>query len=185
MTVFSTLRSRQFADRQNQVTEQIIAFRLLEEWFAVPILAVKKVIPLGKIYGDPNNQGISFTSYNNRELLVIDVAKYIFSGLPVSHNAETDKLLNHETELQDFNTTESKYLLILQAQNHQDIGLPIDSQPTMYRIDSSAFKALPEIYLEKSNIQYISSKIIEIPETPVMFLLDNQKLINSVIKKDI
>lgn len=181
MSIFSTLRSRQFANRQNQAKQQIIAFRLFEEWFAVPILAVYKVIPLGKIYGDPGNKGISFTNYDDKELLVIDVAKYIFSGLTNSNSPETKTTDDNRADLQGFEAMELRYLIILEDQNTNLVGLPIDSQPLMYRVEQSAFKALPQIYLEKTNIQYISSQIIEIPETPVMFFLDTEKLTTSVI----
>ena len=69
-----------------------------------------------------------------------------------------------------------RYLLILENEGSL-LGLPIDSPPTMYRVESNAFKPLPEAYLKQGNIKCVSSQIIELPNLPPLFILDCQKLI--------
>ena len=214
MAIFSTLRSRRFAAVQTETTEQIITFCLREEWFALPILAVQKVIPLGKVYGDPQGTGVSITAYEEQEIIVIDVAKFIFQdssssnrkssdfGLRTSGRQEferdTSLLLNKfdsEPEQSDFdlvfsemNTVTSelswldweqqRYLVIinLYKENQDLLGLPIDSQPIMRRVTKSNFKALPQAYLDRGNINCVSEEIIELPEHPPIFLLNPQSL---------
>lgn len=173
MSTFSTLRSRRMANKKARAIQQMIGFRLDREWFALPILAIHRVIPLGKIYGDPQNTGISLTNYEGRELLVIDVAKQIFNDIkPTEHDRETTDLTTENI----FDLEQQRYLLILQDDGNF-FGLPIDSPPTMYRVESNAFKPLPEAYLQQGNIQCVSSQIIELPELPPLFILDRQKLI--------
>jgi chemotaxis signal transduction protein len=179
MTIFSTFRSRRMANKKARSVEQMIGFRLDREWFALPILAIHKVIPLNKVYGDPQNTGISVTNYEGQKLLVIDVARQIFNNQVSIKQPESSNSL-----MQDFLTLEQqRYLLILETETNNLIGLPIDSQPTMYRVDNSAFKPLPEVYLAQGNIQCVSSEIIEFPDLPPLFVLDPQKLILSIKKK--
>ena len=173
MTTFSTLRSRRMSNKKARAVQQMIGFRLDREWFALPILAIHRVVPLGKIYGDPQNTGISLTTYEERELLVIDVAQQIFNDT---------KSIEHDEEKADFDLEnmfdleQQRYLLILENENNL-FGLPIDSPPTMYRVESNAFKPLPEAYLKQGNIKCVSSQIIELPDLPPLFILDCQKLI--------
>ena len=175
MPIFSTLRSRRMANQKARAIFQTIGFRLDREWFALPILAIHKVIPLGEIYGDPHDTGISITTYEGEEILVIDVAKRIFSDRVSLTRSETI-----DTVTDNFlDSAQQRYLLILQGNEQRRIGLPIDSQPIMYRVEKTAFKPLPEAYLERGNIQCITSEIIELPDTPPLFVLDAQKLLSS------
>lgn len=173
MATFSTLRSRRMANKKARAVQQMIGFRLDREWFALPILAIHRVVPLGKIYGDPQNTGISLTTYEEEELLVIDVAKQIFNNTKsIAYNEETT---NFATE-NIFDLEQQRYLLILENESSL-LGLPIDSPPTMHRVEYNAFKPLPEAYLKQGNIKCVSSQIIELPDLPPLFILDRQKLI--------
>lgn len=87
MAVFSPLTSRRSTNRKAQATQQLIVFRLYSEGFALPIRAVQKVIPKGKIYGAPQGGAAGLTLYQDRELLVIDVDHRIFKGVPIAKQA--------------------------------------------------------------------------------------------------
>jgi purine-binding chemotaxis protein CheW len=160
MAIFSPLRSRRFAERQTEANEQMLTFRLCQEWFALPIDGVQKVVLLGKVYGDPNNTGISLTLYQERELLVIDVGHRIFGRSP------SENLTGEQT----------RYLLIVQNAKGDLVGLPVDSPPAIRRVPKSAFKTLPETYLAQGNIQCISSQTIELDDGTTFFLLDRDRL---------
>ena len=194
MAIFSTLRSRRMNHKKAQAIQQMIGFRLDREWFALPILAIYKVIPLGKVYGDPQDTGISLTTYEGQEILVIDVAKQIFNQVaPTLETTEITTSVETNKDLLDLN--QQRYLLILEDLQGETpandssskvsnfIGLPIDSQPTMYRVEATAFKPLPEAYLDRGNIQCVSSEIIEVPHVPPLFVLDAQKLMASIKTK--
>jgi purine-binding chemotaxis protein CheW len=171
MTLFSTLRSERSATLQKEAIQQFITFRLREEWFALPILTVQKVIPLEKVYGDPQGTGVSFTNYRDQQIMVVDVGKRIFGEKTISLPT-----LDEYDIFSQFHEEEQRYLLIIHQEDQDMIGLPIDSQPAIRRVFSSAFKPLPQGYLALGNIQCISSQIIEIPDHPPIFILEHQQL---------
>lgn len=181
MAIFSTMRSRRLANKETQNIIQVIGFRLHQEWFALPILSIHKIVPLGKVYGDPQNTGISITSYDGREILVIDVAKKIFNGAiePIKESTAKPNLQIANSE----DLTVQRYLAILSVENDSLVGLPIDSKPTMYRLEQAAFKTLPDAYLQQGNIRCVSSEFIELEELPPLFVLDPQKLVASMKHK--
>jgi chemotaxis signal transduction protein len=162
MSIFSTLRSRRFETRTIDNSQQMIAFRLAEEWFALPILEIYKVIPLGTIVGDPGGRGIGIVTYERREVLIVDVAKLIFPRSDISPFSSDEP--------------QQRYLILLEEEGNNIIGLPIDSQPVMYRVNPSDFRALPEAYLVKGNIKCISSQMIALSDRPPIFLLNRQQL---------
>jgi purine-binding chemotaxis protein CheW len=173
MTIFSTLRSRRFANKQQETTEQMITFRLRREWFAVPILTIHKVVILGEVYGDPHKTGISITKYEGKEILVVDVGQRIFN------NCQPGEIIEEKTESETSSlllSRQQRYLIILHSQEHDLIGLPIDSEPVMRYVAQSAFKPLPENYLVQGNIQCVSSQIIDLPDFPPIFLIKTEQL---------
>lgn len=166
MAIYSPLRSRRFAARQTKANIQLIGFRLRQEWFALPIDAVKKVVPLGNVYGDPQGTGISLTNYQGRELLVVDVGRRIFGD-------RDNSLAQSPTS----NPPEQRFLLIVRGDRDTMVGLPIDSPPSICRVPETAFTPLPEIYLDRGNIHCIASTTIQMPDRPPMFLLDAERLV--------
>lgn len=163
MTLYSHRISRRSSGKNNTNTQQIITFLLGEEWFALPIDVIQKVVQLGKVYGDPQKKGVSLTHYQGQELLVIDVARRIFSTEILSSNQNTD---------------ETRFLLIIHNENNEIVGLPIDSSPSILKVSESAFIPLPDIYLTQGNIHCISSTLIQINEQQSFFLLDVTQLMS-------
>lgn len=163
MAIFSPLRYRRFAARQTEPTQQIIAFRLRQEWFALPLNVVRKVISMGNVYGDPKGTGISLTVYQEQELLVVDVSHRIFGETLQSHHNSN-------------NIIHQRFLLIVQTNAEDCIGLPIDSLPEIHRVPSSAFTSLPDAYLVQGNIQCISATSIQLTDRPPLFLLNPDAL---------
>ncbi|EAZ92466.1 chemotaxis protein CheW [Crocosphaera chwakensis] len=163
MTIYSHRPSRRSPGKTTQNTQQIITFLLGEEWFALAIDAIQKVLQLGKVYGDPQRKGVSLTHYQGQELLVIDVARRIFG---------TETLSSHQ------NTDQTRFLLIIHNNNNEIVGLPIDSSPSILRVSESAFIPLPDTYLTQGNIHCISSTIIQVNEQQSFFLLDVNQLMS-------
>ena len=170
MAIYSPLRSRRFAARQTEATQQLIAFRLRQEWFTLPVHAVQKVVQMGKVYGDPQGTGISLTNYQDKELLVVDVGHRIFAEAP-----NPDLASEEVKKTNDF--TQQRFLLIVQSEAGDLVGLPIDSPPAIRRVPESAFTPLPEAYMAQGNIQCISSKMVQLTNQPPLFLLDPNRLV--------
>ena len=168
MSILSPIQSRRFNRQAKEKDLQIITFLLYQEWFALKLEDVNKVILLNDIYGDPKGTGVSLTTYQNQELVVIDVSYKIFGNSP-NYQTNIDMLKNKE---------EPSYLIILENSQGEKISLPIDKAPLIKRVKETSFKPLPEIYLKRENIKCLSSKIIEVVnESPShYFLLDKNKL---------
>ena len=173
MAIYSPLRSRRLAAQQVEVTQRLITFELRAQAFALPLDRVHKVIALNapgervrsRLYGDPNRTGVSLTTYQGQELVVIDIAERIFG------NTETS-LLPTSTHYPDATAPAVRYLLIVEPEPDCLVGVPIDSPPTIQAIQLSAFKPLPEIYQQHSKIHCVSAMSIDLPDRPSIFLLD-------------
>jgi chemotaxis signal transduction protein len=182
MAIYSPLRSRRLAAQQVEATQRLITFKLGEETFALPLDGVHKVT---KLYGDPGGTGVSLTTYQGRELVVIDVGHRIFGKAPqvLPPNPKKGSGMVDPTRRSDL----VRYLLILQSDpiaataefDRRLVGLPIDSPPTIQSIQASAFQPLPEIYRQSSNIHCVSSFSIDIPDRPSIFLLDVAAIVGS------
>jgi purine-binding chemotaxis protein CheW len=175
MAIFSPLTSRRSTRRAAEATQQLIVFRLLSEGFALPIRAVQKVIPMGDIYGAPQGSGVSLTLYQDRELLVIDIEQRIFRGAPSLDSSESTLGLRAQLELDD--TTQARFLLIVQSSQGKLVGLPIDSPPSLQRVPESAFTPLTSDYISEGNIRCVSALIVQNNDEPPLFLLNPEKLV--------
>jgi chemotaxis signal transduction protein len=183
MAIYSPLRSRRLAAQQVEATQRLITFKLGEEMFALPMDGVHKVTKLDRLYGDPGGTGVSLTTYQGRELVVIDVGHRIFGKAPqvLPPSPKKGSGMVDPTRSSDL----VRYLLILQSApsdgttEQRLVGLPIDSPPTIQSIQASAFQPLPEIYRQSSNIHCVSSFSIDMPDRPSIFLLDVATIVGS------
>ena len=197
MAVFFPINSRRANHRKAKPTQQLIAFRLYSERFALPIRAVHKVIQMSKIYGAPQGGRVGITLYQEQELIVIDVAHRIFKGksnqnlslsssLTETENMETENSIDELNSSFNINipisestkpedeqdNTEQGYLLIVQNRTGNIVGLPIEERPGLLRVHDEAFKPLTSNYLNQGNIQCISALIVPSSEEPPLFLLN-------------
>jgi chemotaxis signal transduction protein len=170
MAIYSPLRSRRLAARDRvEQTQRLITFKLDVETFALPLDRVHKVTTFDRVYGDPNATGVSLTTYQGRELVVIDVGLRIFgraaqilppSPKPALSNSDREEL------------AAVKYLLVLQPTPDRLVGLPIDSPPSIQSLSLSAFQPLPDLYRQHSQIHCVSGFSLGTSEHPAIFLLD-------------
>lgn len=154
------------AQQPHAVTVPLIAFQLRQIWFAVPMTAIVRVMPLGPIYGDPQHTGISVTRYDDQELTVVDVGHRIFSD-PGALPAEV---------LDDATPATQSCLVVLQTRQGERIGLPIDSQPEVRRVPETQIVPLPETYRQHGNIHCISTLSVQAADQPPLFILDPDQL---------
>lgn len=172
MAIFSSVRSQRGANRNTEATEQLIAFQLREEWFALPVAAVQKVIPLGTMHGDPNHTGIGLTLHQGQEITVVDVGHRIFNEA-----ASASEALEAPSALETDDVKASQRCLVLvKTEEGGVVGMPIDSQPTIRRAGKSQFAPLPSSYLSRGNIHCVSSMIVDDGGVEPLFLLDPEQL---------
>jgi purine-binding chemotaxis protein CheW len=159
MTLLSSLRSRRSSRLPTTQRISLIVFRLSLEWFALPIEQVERVIPLETVYGDPQGTGISLTRYQNQEVMVLDVGVRIFADAALTPSLGKN------------------FLVILAAIGQDSFGIPVESPPSLRRVEESSFTPLPDSYLWRGNIHCLSSNLVHIPDHPAVFLLDINQLL--------
>lgn len=175
MAIFSPLTSRRSTRRHTERAQQLIVFRVRSEGFALPIWAVQKVIPMGKIYGASQGAGVSLTLYQDQELIVIDVERRIFrESLSLSSSSSA---LIQESAFPINDTNRGRYLLIVQSSQVKQVGLPIEEPPSLLRVPESAFAPLTKNYLSEGNIRCVSALIKLDNNEPPLFLLNPDQLV--------
>jgi purine-binding chemotaxis protein CheW len=176
MAVFSPLTSRRSTRRKGaDATQQLIVFRLRNEGFALPIMAVQKVISMGNIYGAPGGAGVSLTLYQDQELIVIDVGCRIFREAPSLNSEPSIESQSSALVLDD--KTLQRYLLIVQSSQGKLVGLPLEDPPSLHRVPSSSFAPLPSDYISYGNIRCVSALIKLNNDEPPLFLLNPDQLV--------
>jgi len=174
MATLSRLAARA-AHAKADAKQQLILFSLQGEWFALPIVAAQKVIPMGAVYGSSQGFGTGLTHYLGHDIPVIDIMQKIFVNSSQSRLLIGDSPSSAESNADP--SSLEKYLLIVQnVHNGELIGLPIDSQPTLRRIPQSAFAPIPPTYLSDGKIRCISALIKGDKGHPPAFLLNLEQL---------
>ncbi|HEY9627138.1 MAG TPA: chemotaxis protein CheW [Coleofasciculaceae cyanobacterium] len=177
----SSSLSRRLANRRAEATQKLIVFCIHQTWFTLPIQAAEKVVSLGQVYGAPDGQGLRFTHYQDRQILVIDAKERIFGrreAIKLIAPQQTAELQPSPESLPDTDlpVVSSAYLLIVQDLQGESVGIPLDSQPMLRRVPLSAFKPLPTAYLVEGNIRCISALVVIPAESP-LFLLNLEQLL--------
>lgn len=164
--VSSSLRSRRSSSRQAAPTQQILVFRLRQDWFALPIQVVHKVIPLDALYGSTPNSASGLVLYNHQEIPVIDVEQRIYG-------------VSHRLTAGAGEPNSRRYLLIVQNMQGEFVGLPIDEQPALERVPESAFSPLSSTYLTEGTIRCVSALVVSNQAHPPLFLINLNLLMQS------
>jgi chemotaxis signal transduction protein len=171
----ATFVSRRAASRRAEPTQQLIAFRIQQEWFALPIQVAHRVIPLEQLYGAAQGGEVSLTHYQDREISVIDVSRRIF-GQPPRQNLlpgfASGEPLQPPLETQ----VQPRSLLIIQCAQVELIGIPLDSPPMLHRVPKSAFAPLPAAYLLEGKIRCVSALVTVSSDRPPLFFLNLDQL---------
>ncbi|MBC7971139.1 MAG: chemotaxis protein CheW [Verrucomicrobia bacterium] len=171
-------RSQRLRSRKAEFTHQIIVFRLRQEWFALPIQAAQKVIPLGKVYGAGAGSAIGLTLYQDREIPLLDIQQRIFGTATqalLTGNPSPPK--QNASHVDPFSL--GRFLLLVQTITGATIGFPLDAQPMLRRVPESAFTPLSATYLAEGQLRCIKCLIIPAPEQPPIFLLNLDQLLQA------
>lgn len=171
----SSVRSRRIANRQTEARQQLITFQIRGERFAIPVGSVRKVIPIAEVYGDPKQTGISLTHYQGQEILVVDVGHRIFAEAPLTV-AEPELAADQRSTSAPADLQQQQCLVLIQNIEGGLVGVPIDSQPAILWAPESQVTPLPASYLNRGNINAVSSMIVGEGGTAPFFLLDPEQL---------
>ena len=155
MTTASSLRLRRLGDRPTEVQKQLISFRLHGTDFLIPIEAAYKAI----VFDEPIEP-------NQLETLELEVEQRMLPIIDSKH------LILGEAPTPPGQLSPIHIALIIQNNTGQAVVLPIDSAPSLCRINESNLVSLPKTY----KVQCVE-KITEATATPPLhFLLDEEQL---------
>jgi chemotaxis signal transduction protein len=166
MATLSSLRSRRFANRVAEATVQLIAFRLRQDWFALPIDAVQRVASVQSGDSISNESGVMVNLVDQQGLTVIDVDRRIFVQAGLSLNRAT---LSAETQ-------QDPCFIILQPKEGETFGLSIDSRPQLRRIAQSLIIPLSSTHPAYKQLKSVDFIANQTEDTQPLFLLDPAQL---------
>jgi chemotaxis signal transduction protein len=160
------LRSRRFADRAIEPTQQYITFQLRQYTFALPIDRLKRVSQL-KGEADVVAADLSAPVDAREDVRWIDVDQRLFAAV------STPDLRKAEI------APPRQAVAILFGNAAGDtIGLAIDTQPKMQRIARSQISPLLEDRTDILPLQSVCLSQIQMEGENTIFLLDLEKLCN-------
>jgi chemotaxis signal transduction protein len=160
------LRSRRFADRAIEPTQQYITFQLRQHSFALPIEHLKRVSLL-KGEADPIAD-LSTPVNEQEEVRLIDVDRCIFAAVNTPVRGAADMA----------NPQQDSCIILLSDSTGHTVGLAIDTQPKMQRIARSQIFPLLEDKAYPSLLQSVCVSRIQMEGDNTIFLLDLEKLCN-------
>jgi chemotaxis signal transduction protein len=166
MATLSSLRSRRFANRVAEATVQLIAFRLRQDWFALPIDAVQRVASVQSDDSISNESGVMVNFVDQQGLTVIDVDRRIF--------VQAGLLLNRATLSSE--PQQDQCFIILQPKEGETFGLSIDSRPQLRRIPQSLIIPLSSTHTAYKQLKSVDFIVNQTEDTQPLFLLDPAQL---------
>lgn len=182
MAILSTLKSRRLRPHKSDPVQQIIVFQIRQEWFALPIFAVKKVVPRDDTHGGYRSSGARLTVYEGKEMLILDISHQVFGATdhpPYRSIPPAIDSAPQSSEQPPFAQSTSGYLMIIRNRQGDLFGLPIESAPAVRRFSTSDIIPLPSNYAAKVNIQCVSGLIPQSGNQSILFLLNPDQLLQS------
>ena len=169
MAIISPKRFQRSRISQAEKTCQLLIFQAISqpgaEWFALPIHSVIQVVPKGEIFTGSAAAGVGLTTYQGKELLVIDLL------------AKVAKVFNQARLENEVRTAiAGDYLIILSAGQGTPVAIAVDEPPAVRRVPLTALSPLPADYAKQLNTFSVSSLVIE-AEQPTRLLLNPEQLL--------
>jgi chemotaxis signal transduction protein len=158
------LRSRRFADRAIEPTQQYITFQLRQYIFALPIDRLKRV---SQFKGEADPVADLSAAVNAQEdVRWIDVDQYLFAAvnLPALSGAAI------------LPSQQAACVILFSDATGNTVGLAIDTQPKMQRIARSQIVPLLEDKTDLPLIRSVCVSQIQSQGENAIFLLDLEKL---------
>ncbi len=171
----SSLKLKRSAARHAETVHPMLVFCLRQDWFALPIHAVQKVIEIDNLYGTGSDSTAGLALYQNQKIPVIDVEQRIYGRA-------SQKILSSSNDLSSQTTSlYSRFLVVVLNQQGEPIGLPLASPPTLQRFVESAFAPLPATYLLEGNLCCVAAVATPNPDVPPIFVLNLNQLFQASI----
>lgn len=162
--------SRHGFPRRREATQQLIVFRILYEWFALPIRIAYKVVPIGQVYGSNGADDIRLTRYQNQDVLILNVRHRIFGE-------KANQALLPSADDTQVKPLPERHLLLICTPQGELIGIPLENPPALRHVPESAFAPIPATYLAEGSIRCVSALVTVAENEPPIFLLNPNQLL--------
>jgi chemotaxis signal transduction protein len=121
MAIFSPLRLRRLADQATEATQQFITFQIAQQFCALPVDQLIKVMIMTEITDVVQPSGSKIIKYKGQDLVVWDVGKLLFG-----QTSFTDKAISNQ------------HMVLGRAAHDQVVGLLIDHPPATLTVGATA-----------------------------------------------
>jgi chemotaxis signal transduction protein len=128
MAIFSPLRLRRLADQATEAAQQFVTFQIAQQFCAIPIDNLVKVIIMEEISADVQLAGHKVIKYKGQDLVVWDAGQLLFG-----QTSFTDEIV--------FN----QHILLAKAADDQVVGLLIDAPPATQTVKDSAVSLVTDL----------------------------------------
>jgi chemotaxis signal transduction protein len=169
MPSITSLRSNRLAQLRPDTGKQYVTFRLRIAWFIVPIASIYRLMPI--------EEHIPKLTALGQNVPLIDLGRVLFGQTKV--NKDDIPQLSVSGAI----ISSKPSLVIIRNQAEDLIGLLSNSQPAMQLIPDHEIVALPKTYSQRWKVDFIPSMTLPLLDRPSLFLIDSDRLINTIQKK--
>ncbi|MEE3717234.1 hypothetical protein V2H45_10790 [Tumidithrix elongata RA019] len=162
MASLSSLRSRRASDRQAQVSQQYVAFRLRAAWFVLPVTAIYRVLPL-------ENKILPKVTFEGKSIPIVDAGRLLFGKEPVKPAAPL--------VLGGSAVAEQPSLFVIQSGDGVMASLPSNSQPGLLRLSQDKLMTLPPQLAQRWQVDFMAGMIQPTAERPALFAIDPDRFV--------
>ena len=169
MPSISSLRSNRLSQLRPNTGKQYVAFRLRIAWFILPIASIYRLMPIEKNIPELTALG--------QKVPLIDLGRALFGQTKV--NKDDIPQLSVSGAI----VSSKPSIIIIHNQAEDLVGLLCNSQPAMQMVTEDEIVALPQTYSQRWKVDFISSMTLPLSERPSLFLIDSDRLISVIQKK--
>lgn len=141
-TTFQSFQRLSATNVETNKSLRVIAFAVMDYWFALPLGAVLKVIPCPAFTAA--NSGIGIIHLDSQTITVVDL-RYKF----IKNSNQTIKFTK------DSPHNMMNFLIMFQTQNGELCGIPVAKTPILTDIALSNIRPLPCFYQQISELSFI------------------------------
>ncbi|MEI6330069.1 MAG: chemotaxis protein CheW [Pseudanabaena sp. ELA645] len=169
MPTITSLRSNRLSHLRPDTGKQYVAFRLGIAWFILPIASIYRLMPI--------EENIPKLTALGQNVPLIDLGRSLFGQTKVNKD-DIPKL-----SVGGAIVSSKPSIIIIHNKAENFVGLLSNSQPAMLQVTEDEIVALPKTYSQRWKVDFISSMTLPLSDRPSLFLIDSDRLIDTIQKK--
>ncbi|ELS33130.1 MULTISPECIES: chemotaxis protein CheW [Pseudanabaena] len=167
MPAISSLRSQRLSELRTDIGQQYVAFRMRLAWFILPVKSIYRVIPLEKT--------IPKLTVVGQNVPIVDLGKLLFAQTQTAANTVQPLIVNGAR------VVSKPCLVVVRSQTDDLVGILSNSQPALQKILQDDLVPLPQTYVQRWKVDFITSMTIPSKERPSLFAIDSDRLASKIL----